>query len=280
VEITADIVKKLRDATGAGMMDCKKALVKAEGDFAQAEKILKEMGLAAVAKRAGRATNNGRAFTLVKNGKAVILEMACETDFVARNKDFIALGEELCEDVIANGYTGIVPEMEAKVQELITKIKENMSLKRVKVLDVADNQLVSEYVHGEGSLAVLVELESDKPEALKNDVVKEFAFDCALHVAAFSPRYLTSSVVDKDYVKEQTEIFTTQTLALGKPEKVVPGIVQGKLNKHFSEICFLQQPVVKDDSQSVEKVLANISKEVGAKLSIIGYTNFRVGVDE
>lgn len=280
MEITADIVKKLRDATGAGMMDCKKALVKAEGDFAQAEKILKEMGLAAVAKRAGRATNNGRAFTLVKDNKAVILEMACETDFVARNKDFVALGEELCADVIANGYTEIVGELEAKVQELITKIKENMSLKRFLVWDLSNNQFVSSYVHGEGSLAVLVKLESDKPEVFALDQVKEFAFDCALHVAAFSPRYLTSSAVDADYVKEQTEIFTSQTLALGKPEKVVPGIVQGKLNKHFSEICFLQQSFVKDDSQSVEKVLAALSKEVGAKLAITDYVNFRVGVDE
>ena len=280
MEITADIVKKLRDATGAGMMDCKKALVKAEGDFTQAEKILKEMGLAAVAKRAGRATNNGRAFTLVKDGKAVILEMACETDFVARNKDFIALGEELCEDVIANGYTSIVAEQEAKVQDLITKIKENMSLKRFTVWDVAENQLVSSYVHGEGSLGVLVQFESDKAEVLNLDSVKEFAFDCALHVAAFSPRYLSSSTVEEAYINEQTEIFTAQTLALGKPEKVVPGIVQGKLNKHYSEICFLQQPFVKDDSQSVEKALAALSKEVGAKLAITDYINYRVGVEE
>lgn len=111
MQITASVVKKLRDITGAGMMDCKKALVEANGDFDKAERLLKEMGLAAVAKRAGRATNNGRAFTLVKDNKAVILEMACETDFVARNEDFIALGEELCNDVIANNYTEINPAL-------------------------------------------------------------------------------------------------------------------------------------------------------------------------
>lgn len=280
MEITADIVKKLRDATGAGMMDCKKALVQAQGDFAGAEKILKEMGLAAVAKRAGRATNNGRAFTLVKNGRAVILEMACETDFVARNQDFISLGKELCEDIVANGYTSIVPELETKVQNLITTIKENMSLKRFEVFDVAGNQLVSQYVHGEGSLAVLVAFESDKPEIFKLDRVREFAFDCALHVAAFSPRYLSRSHVDEAYVKEQTEIFTKQTLALGKPEKVVPGIVQGKLNKHYSEVCFLQQPFVKDDSKSVEQMISALSGEVGAKIAVIRYSYYRVGVSE
>lgn len=277
MEITADIVKKLRDATNAGMMDCKKALVEAKGDFAKAEKILKEMGLAAVAKRAGRATNNGRAFTLIQDNKAVILEMACETDFVARNKDFIALGGELCQDIISHGYTEIVPELEAKVLNLITMIKENMSLKRFKLFTIEELSMMSEYVHGEGSLAVLVKLKSDKAEALKLPAVQEFAFDCAMHVAAFSPLYLSQDQVDAAYVEEQTEIFTNQTLALGKPAKVVPNIVKGKLAKHFSEICFLQQPFVKDDSQSVEKVLANLSKEVGAKLTISDYTYYRVG---
>lgn len=280
MQITASVVKKLRDITGAGMMDCKKALVEANGDFDKAERLLKEMGLAAVAKRAGRATNNGRAFTLVKNNKAVILEMACETDFVARNEDFIALGEELCNDVIDNNYTEINPALEAKVQELITKIKENMSLKRFEVVDVASNQLAATYVHGEGSLGVLVIIEAEKAEVLKLDKVKEFAFDAALHVAAFNPSYLDVENVDEAYIKEQTEIFTTQTLALGRPEKVVPGIVQGKLNKHLSEICFLKQPFVKDDTQSVEKVIAALAKEVDSKISIKTYINYKVGVEE
>jgi elongation factor Ts len=279
VEISAAVVKKLRDLTGAGMMDCKKALVEANGDFDKAEKLLKEMGLAAVAKRSGRATNNGRAFTLVRDGKAVILEMACETDFVARNEDFIALGNELCNDIIDNNYSEIVKPLEDKVQELITKIKENMELKRFTVIDVSDNQIVSEYVHGEGTLAVLVKLEAEDASVLTNDKVKEFAFDAALHVAAFNPSYLDKSDVDQAFIDENTEIFTNQTLALGKPEKVVESIVKGKLNKLLSETCFLQQPFVKDDSQSVEKVLVALSKEVGTKLSIVEYFNYSVGVE-
>jgi elongation factor Ts len=279
VEISAKIVKELRDATGAGMMDCKKALVEAQGDFAKAEKLLKEMGLAAVAKRAGRATNNGRAFTLVKDGKAVILEMVCETDFVARNTDFIALGEELCHDVIDNNYTEIVPALGSKVELLITKIKENMSLKRFELWDLDDSTLVSEYVHGEGTLATMVALKSSDKTVLSNESVITLANDLALHVAAFTPLYLDKSNVDEAYVKENTEIFTNQTLALGKPEKVIPGIVAGKLNKHFTEICFMQQAFVKDDSISVEKALANVSKEVGATLSIAKYSIYKVGVD-
>ncbi|MDC7246406.1 MAG: translation elongation factor Ts [Sphaerochaetaceae bacterium] len=277
--ISAKIVKELRDATGAGMMDCKKALVESDGDFAKAEKILKEMGLAAVAKRAGRATNNGRAFTAIRDGKAVILEMACETDFVARNVDFIALGEQLCNDIIDNGYTEICPELENQVQGLITKIKENMSLKRFEVFDVDSSTLASAYIHGEGTLATLVLLTSTDAEAIGKDEVKELSNDLALHVAAFNPLYLDKSDVDEAYVNENKEIFTKQALSLGKPEKVVAGIVQGKLNKHFTEICFMQQAFVKDDSMSVEKVLQKVSKEVGATLKVVSYTCYKVGVD-
>ena len=277
--ISAKIVKELRDATGAGMMDCKKALVESDGDFAKAEKILKEMGLAAVAKRAGRATNNGRAFTAIRDGKAVILEMACETDFVARNVDFIALGEQLCNDIIDNGYTEICPELENQVQGLITKIKENMSLKRFEVFDVDASTLASAYIHGEGTLATLVLLTSTDADAIGKDEVKELSNDLALHVAAFNPLYLDKSDVDEAYVNENKEIFTKQALSLGKPEKVVAGIVQGKLNKHFTEICFMQQAFVKDDSMSVEKVLQKVSKEVGATLKVVSYTCYKVGVD-
>ncbi len=279
MEISAKIVKALRDATGAGMMDCKKALVEANGDSAKAEKLLKEMGLAAVAKRAGRATNNGRAFTLVKDGKAVILEMASETDFVARNKDFIALGEELCNDVIDNNYTEIVPSLESKVELLITKIKENMSLKRFELWNVDENTLVSQYVHGEGTLATIVALHASDKNVLSQESVVNLSNDLALHVAAFSPLYLDKSKVDEEYVKENTEIFTNQTLALGKPEKVIPGIVAGKLNKHFTEICFMQQPFVKDDSISVENAIQQVGKEVGATLSVSQYVIYKVGVE-
>jgi elongation factor Ts len=280
MEITAEVVKQLRDATGAGMMDCKKALVKANGDFAHAEKILKEMGLAAVAKRSGRATNNGRVFIHVAKDKAVMLEIDCETDFVARNQDFIAYGKQLCLDVLAGGYTQIVPALELKIQELISTIKENMTLRRLAVFDIPANAYVSQYIHGEGSMGVMVLVQADSAQAFESAQVRTFANDLALHVAAFTPKYLSDKDVDEAYRKEQAEIFTVQTAALGKPEKVLAGIVQGKLAKLYSEICFLQQPFVKDDSQSVEKYMAALAKEHGAKLSIAKYLYYKVGVEE
>ena len=275
--ITAEEVKKLRDATSAGMMDCKKALTQANGDFAAAEKILKEMGLAAVAKRQDRATDNGRIFVKVTSNKVVMVELSCETDFVAGNVEFAKLGENICEVIVAKGYSEINDELVGMVNDLISVIKENMGLKQILVFPLSENEFASSYIHGEGSLGVVVVFKADKAELFTNETVKEFANDCALHVAAFTPSYLSSSVVDASYIAEQTEIFTAQAALLGKPAKVVEGIVKGKLNKHLSEICFLQQPFVKDDSMSVEKKASEIGKAAGGKLEIVNYTYLRAG---
>lgn len=270
--ITAEDVKRLRDATGAGMMDCKKALIKADGDFEGANKILKEMGLAAIGKRQDRATNNGRVFVRATADKAVIVQLTCETDFVAGNDQFAELGESVLTAVIEKGYTAINDELVGMVNDLITVIKENMSLKQVLVLPLGKNEFASSYVHGEGSLGVVVTFKADKAELINNELVKEFANDCALHVAAFTPSYLNTASVDAAYIAEQNEIFTVQAANLGKPAKVVEGIVKGKLSKHLADICFLQQKFVKDDSMTVEQKAAEVSKAVGGKIEITGYT--------
>ena len=270
-------VKKLRDKTGAGMLDCKKALVEAEGDFAKAEKLLKEQGLAAAAKRSDRATNEGRVFTKIESGKAGIVELACETDFVARNENFINAGKELLDSIMADNLSEITADLEEKVKLVISKIKENISIKRFKTYTIADNEFCMDYIHGEGGIGVVVKLSADDKSVLDNEKVKEFAFDCALHIAAFNPLYLSKDVVDEAYTKEQTEIFMKQAENLGKPEKVLQGIVKGKLNKHFSQICLLDQPFVKDDKSSLEKVLAAVGKEAGGKLKIEDFVYYRVG---
>ncbi|MGM0431215.1 MAG: translation elongation factor Ts [Spirochaetota bacterium] len=276
MSIKAADVKKLRDLTGAGMLDCKKALTEADGDFSKAEKHLKELGLAAAAKRSGRDTNQGRVFTEVRDSKAVILELGCETDFVSRNTDFIKLGENMCKVILEKGYTEPNAELEQMVTDLISTIKENMSLKRFKVLDIAANQYVAQYIHGEGTIGVLVKLEAEDAAKLTQEV-KDFAFDCALHVAAFNPLYLDKSDIDQSYVDEQKEIFEKQVADLGKPANVVENIVKGKLNKHFTEICLLQQGFVKDDKVSVEKKLAELSKQVGTTVKLTDYIYYSVG---
>ena len=277
MEIKAADVKKLRQKTGAGMVDCKNALVKAEGDGVKAERILKELGLAAAAKRSGRATNQGSIFTRIEKKEAVILEVGCETDFVANNKDFAILGNELTEMALRSDSNKATNEMAERVTETISTIKENISLKRFKKMVIADNDLVVDYIHGGGSIGILVKLHSGKKEALSDEKVKAMGFDCALHIAAFNPEYLSKEDIPAEYIKEQEEIFTVQAKNLGRPEKVLDGIVKGKMNKHLSEICFLNQPFVKDDKQSVTKVLEALSKDVDSKISVSEFIYYRIG---
>ena len=275
--ITAEVVKKLRDITGAGMMDCKKALIEANGDFEAAEKILKKMGLAAIAKRQDRATDNGRVFVKVQKDKAVMAEISCETDFVASNEQFAQLGANICSVALEKGYNEINDELVGMVNELITVIKENMALKQLCVYDLHENEFASSYVHGNGALAVLVMFKADNAQIFADPAVLELTNDCALHVAAFTPSYLNAEAVDEAYINEQTEIFTVQAEKLGKPAKVVEGIVKGKLSKHLSEICFLEQPFVKDDSMSVAKKVQEVGKAAGGKLEITNYAFLRAG---
>jgi len=281
MEIKPIDVKNLREKTGAGMGDCKKALIEAEGNIEQAIKILKEKGLAAAAKRSARATKEGKIFTKIKGNKAVILELNCETDFVSRNEKFVALGDKLADEIIATGATAVTPELSTLVTEAIGVIKENMALARFKVLDIADNEYAVDYVHGVGNIGVLVKFKADNKAMFENDAVKAFAFDCALHIAAFAPVALSPDKISESYIKEQTEIFQAQ-MALdekvaAKPDKVKAGILQGKLNKHFSEICFLDQAFVKDDKKKVSQVLAETGKAAGGKLEVVEYVYYKLG---
>lgn len=278
MDIKATDVKKLREMTGAGMMDCKKALTEAGGDFAKAEKILKELGLAAAAKRGGRATNEGRVFTLVRDRKAGIAEISCETDFVARNDDFVALGNGIVSEMVEKELPADSPELVAKVQDAITTIKENMALRRGAVLDANDNEMFTDYIHGEsGRIGVVVKIKTSTPELLDNDKVKTFAFDTALHVAAFRPMYLSEEMVDETYRAAQEEIFLAQAKQLDKPENVTQGIAKGKMKKHLAEICLLEQGFVKEEKKPVKQVAAELSKEVGGDVSVSDYVYYSVG---
>jgi elongation factor Ts len=279
-EVKASDVKALREKTGAGMMDCKQALDSTGGDFAKAEKLLKEKGLAAVEKRVGRATNEGKIFTKSLNGKSVMLELTCETDFVARNDEFIALGHELASLILAKGYTTIVDELSAKVTELASKIRENMSLKRFVVVNSGADENVHEYMHGD-KLGVMVKFKADKPAVFANEAVKAFIHDCALHIAAFCPSFIAKANIPGEYLKEQEEIFVKQIQQdekmKGKPENVLKGIAQGKMNKHVADICLLDQGFVKDEKQTVAKVMADVAKAAGGTLAIVEFLYYKVG---
>ncbi|GHV86547.1 elongation factor Ts [Spirochaetia bacterium] len=265
------------------MMECKNALVAANGDFAAAEKALKEKGLAAVEKRAGRATNEGKIFIKIKEdgSRAVLVEIASETDFVARNPDFITLGADVTARALEKGYTEPNEELAGLVTGLATKIRENMTLKRLAVMDAAANEYLTRYIHGDGAIGVVVKLASDKPEAFKDDEVKTFAFNLALHIAAFNPYVLSREKVDAAWLKEQEEIFRKQMeqdeSVQGKPANVVENILKGKINKFLKDICLLDQGYVKDEKLSVAKALEEAGKKTGAKLTIADYAYYKVG---
>ena len=276
--VTPGDVKKLRDATGAGMLDCKNALVKAEGDFAAAQKILKEQGLAAAGQRSGRAADNGLVFTAVEEGRAAMVHLTCETDFVARNAVFRSAGEKIAAAVIASGSTEKTDELETLVKEAGAVLKENMQLGRIVCWDIAANEAVVNYAHNGGSIGVLVKLGCESAEAAAGESVRGLAFDLALHAAAYNPVYLNRDAVDPDYLNEQREIFTAQANRIGgKPEKVIQGIAQGKLNKHLSQICFEDQGFVKDDKKPVKQVIAEFSKAAGSAVELLDYAYIAAG---
>lgn len=279
MDIKASDVKALRERTGAGMLDCKNALVETNGDFDAAEKKLKELGLAAAAKRSGKAANEGRVFSGVSDTKAALVELSCETDFVSRNQDFIDLGKKVTDIVMAKGLSEADDEVVTIVDDVKSRIKENMGLKRLISVDVDDNEMVADYIHGEGKIGVLVKAKVDSADLKNSDEVKSFVFDCALHIAAFNPLYLTRDDVDPNYLKEQEEIFAKQAANLGKPENVVAGIVKGKLNKHLSEVVMLDQGFVKEEKKKVSDVMKEVGKSAGGSVELTDYVYYRVGED-
>lgn len=278
MEIKASDVKELREKTGAGMMECKKALQHCEGDAKEAEKYLKEKGLAAVEKRADRATSEGIIIIKGDEKHVGMVELTCETDFVAKNDDFIAVGNEIADEVCQKNLNEVTESLNSKLLDLATRVRENMSLSRVMSIKAKDDEYIATYVHSDKKTGVVVVLKADKNEAFSNADVKQFAFDSCLHMAAFLPPYINIEDVDPAYIAEQTEIFKGQVADLDKPEKVKEGIIKGKINKHLSEVCFMEQMFVKDDKVSVKTKLQEIGKKAGCKLEFSKVILWQLGV--
>lgn len=277
MEIKAQDVKALREKTGAGMMECKNALVQTNGDAKEAEKLLKEKGLAAVEKRAGRATQEGKIFIQNNDTHVVICEVTCETDFVSKNAEFIEIGNNIAKKALDNKMTEITDDLSDMLLGLATKIRENMKITRLNLIDIPANGVFSSYIHSDGKTGV-VAIVSANPESAKNaDAVKEFAYDSCLHLAAFNPAYIRREDVPAEEIAELKEIFAKQVEELDKPEKVKEGIIQGKINKHYTEVCFMEQPFVKDDKMTVAKKMEAVGKEVDAKLNIETVVNYVLG---
>ncbi len=245
---TAKDVQALRQATGAGMMDCKRALEEADGDQEAAKRWLREQGLAGAAKRSDREASQGAVALAVSGGSAAIVELRCETDFVAKADGFVSLVDELAQLAAAKGEAAVAERAEA-VDDLKTTLKENISVGRVVRFEVAGGSVVGSYLHiqaGRGVNAVLVELAGGS---------EELAHDLAVHVAFARPAYLRREDVPSAEVDEERATVEQISRNEGKPEAALPKIIEGRMNGWFRERCLVEQPYVKDEKRSVADVL-------------------------
>ena len=275
--ITAALVKELRDETGVGMMECKKALVQADGDKAAAVKILREAGMAIAAKKASRTAKQGIIAASVsadaQSGRLV--EINCETDFVAKNENFKAFVGELLAAAEGLPDNGLAEAQKAKIDAKIAEIGENIVARRNLSYAVQGTGAIAAYVHLGGKLGVLVELGFEKPETAANDAVKTLLADLTLHVCAAAPICVERSGVPADIIASETEIYRKQVE--GKPANIIDKIVAGKLDKYYSQVCLLEQEFVKDPDKRISQLLAEVGKAAGDTLSVRRFVRWQLG---
>lgn len=255
--ISASLVKELRELTGAGMLDCKKALEENNGDIEQAVNWLREKGISKAAKKAGRIAAEGLSATIVEGNKAVIIEVNSETDFVAKNEEFQELVQTLLNTIVASDASTVEEALnlstnEGTIDELLvaktSKIGEKLSFRRFELVTKNDNQVFGSYVHMGGKISVLTVLENTS---------EDVARDVAMHAAAMKPRYVRRGEVPTSEIEQEKTILREQVINEGKPENIVDKIVDGKIQKYYQEVCLEEQPFVKDGDVTVGKYVTN-----------------------
>ncbi len=283
-DITAAMVKDLREKTGAGMMDAKKALVENNGDVDAAVDWLRTKGLAKAAKKSGRTAAEGLVAVATADNKAAVVELNAETDFVSRNAEFQAFVQKVAEaaldasdvEALAQADVDGKPVADA-LTGLIAKIGENMALRRMEKLEVSQGQVVP-YVHsaltdGMGKIGVLVALESSADAAVLQDLGKKIA----MHVAAANPQALDRDSVDSEIIERERNVLIEQAKESGKPAEIAEKMVVGRINKYYSEICLLEQVFVIDGENKIADVVAAAAKEAGAEIKLTGFVRMQLG---
>ncbi|MCK1996134.1 translation elongation factor Ts [Psychrobacillus psychrodurans] len=271
--VTAQMVKELREKTGAGMMDCKKALVESDGNLEAAIDFLREKGLSSAAKKADRIAAEGTTYIQVEGNKAVLLEMNAETDFVSKNESFQQLVQTVASHLLATEPASVEEALASTVEEGVTvenlisnavaKIGEKITLRRFVIETKTDADAFGPYLHMGGRIGVLTLLEGSTDEQAAKDV--------AMHIAALNPAYISRDEVSADEVERERKILTEQALNEGKPENIVAKMVEGRLGKYFEEVCVLEQSFVKNSDQKVKVFI----ESTGGKL--VSFTRYAVG---
>ena len=271
--ITASVIKELREKTGAGMMACKTALKETDGDFEAAVDYLRKKGLAAAEKKQSRTAAEGIVVNLIEGDNAVILEVNCETDFVAKGDDFRNFASEMASFAIANNVESSESLREQKaeaINELTLKCGEKIDLRRM--ITMGSNNKIGHYNHG-GKIGVLIEAKT----SASGDKLDELLKDISMHVAAASPSFLKASDIDETFKEREAKIYTEQLKEQGKPEQMIPNIVQGKLKKLASEVCLMEQKFVKNPDLTISAHVDAVSKELGSPVELISFKSLVLG---
>lgn len=289
-EITASQVKELRECTGAGMMECKKALTEAEGNLDAAVDILRTRGLAALAKKAGRATNEGTiaAFISEDSKVGVLVEVNSETDFVGRNAEFTGFAAELAEHIAAespsdveNLLTQTISARGITVSELfgekVSKLGENMGIARFVREEISGNGAFATYIHGGGKIGILAAFAFNNADTANNPVFQAFAKDVAMQIAASSPMNTNRDDIAADVVEHELAIYRAQAAESGKPEAIQQKIAEGRLEKFYKEVVLTEQVFVKNPDITVAQYAAQTSKAVGDTIGVVGFSRFVLG---
>lgn len=293
MSITASQVMKLREATGLGMMTCKKALMETDGDMEKAIDNLRKQGQATAAKRASKTAKEGKVEIVIKDNDALIYEVNSETDFVARNDDFLSftanLGEVLLENKpadmeAARALTSPVfndQSVETKELEIVGKIGEKISFRRFNFVTIDQSkERIYSYIHGNGRIGILVVLSTEKSDLLDAQSFADLGKDLAMQVAASKPIAVAREQVPEDIVTKEKEIYLSQVQSSGKPEKIWDKIVEGKLNKYLKQVVLLEQQFIKDTDISVADRIKHVEKENETTVTAVSFIRFELGAEE
>jgi len=282
-DITAAMVKDLREQTGAGMMDVKRALTEANGNMEEATKILRKKGLAAASKKAGRVASEGAVQAYTAGNTGVLVEVNCETDFVARTeqfREFVGGVAKIIAGSKANDMTELLNEpwtkgetVAQKTQAMIATLGENVAVRRFARYQAAPGAVLGTYIHAGGKIGVMVELVANQG----GGSAAEAARDVAMHIAASEPRFIAREHVTQKDIDTEREIARDQALKSGKPENIVEKMVTGKLEKFYGETCLLEQPYIRNDKQSVGDYLQAAGKEAGCAYTVTRFTRYKLG---
>lgn len=287
MEISASLVKELRDKSGAGMMDCKKALQEANGNIDEAMQVLKDKGIAKAAKKSGRIASEGAVLSVINNSKGLLLELNCETDFAAKSEGFINLSKAITEYFMKNApEEGKVISMEQSFYnsdveklsvEAVVKIGENIRPRRfVKYLG-DDNSLIHSYVHMGGKIGVMLEIKASEKAAVVNPEVIEMSDGIAMQIASMNPDCINESDFPAEKLESEKHAYLAQVLEMGKPQNIAEKIVEGKLKKFISENTLLEQPFVMNGDIKIKDLVKETGKKVGAELTVTRFHRFELG---